>query len=415
VRIAIISLNLKWVAGGQRLTYELAQAMKRKGHDIVIYVPDTEYSETVYPDLQKGLAFRKVRVPRGYVWSPRSKSTFRRILYKIEKEHWLNSVAKRVARALLDDGDRFDIVHPHDNAYKVAYYYRKMGGRAHVIGENNDPVYAYLPHRESYVYDRLSRFFNWAKNFVERKYFRALEATAVLDLYNKQWFESRGVPHAEVAHHGTDFARFYAPVKDNAEKFRQKKVRLMSIGTLEPYRGYAQLIEIVHLLRDQGYDATAVIVGDDFWKKAEWREPLTSRIAMWHLEPYVTIYFESVSNDELKKMYAESDIFAYLIYNPPPRNGFGFSSSIPEAAASGIPSITWTTTTSLEAFKDGESIMAAPPLRADLLAEKVKFLVDHPDAYRAMAIAAQNIVKSELTWDKYMDRISALFLKFAKE
>ncbi|MCR4328839.1 MAG: glycosyltransferase family 4 protein [Patescibacteria group bacterium] len=409
MRIAIVTYNLKWVGGGQRLTYELAQEIVKRGHSLVIYVPDAEYSEIAYPDLQKGLSIRTVPVPKGYLWSPQSKLLAMRLVYKVIKERWLNSTGKRMAQALLADGDNFDIINVHDFAYKVAYYYKKRGGKAKVVGQGNDPAYHYLPHPESYIYDRLSYYFNKLKDYPERKFFRALDATAVLDVYGKEWYETRGVPRAEVVHHGTDFNAFYAPVKDVSEKFKQKKVQLMGLGILNPYRGYASLIETVRILREWGYDATAKIVCRDYWKRPLWRENLLSRIREGHLEQYVSINFDGVSDAELKKLYAESDIFSYLLYLPAPRNGFGFSSSIPEAAASGIPAMTWTTTTSLEAFKDGESIIAAEPLHAEQLAAKVKELVDNPEKYRAMAFAAQKLVQEELNWQKFTEGIVRLF------
>ena len=188
----------------------------------------------------------------------------------------------------------------------------------------------------------------------------------------------------------------------------------MGLGILNPYRGYAQLIEIIHILRGWGYDATAKIVCRDYWKRPEWREKLLTLIRNWNLENAISVNFEGVSNEELKNLYIESDVFCYLIYLPPPRNGFGFSSSIPEAAAAGLPAVTWTTTTSLEAFKEEESIFAAPPLRADLLAEKIRFWIDHPERYRQMAAAAQKVVNEELTWPKFAEGVLRFFSETEK-
>lgn len=417
MRIALVSFNLMWFSGGVRVVYSLAKGLKKSNHEVTIYVPETEYNDKVYPDIKKGINIRLVKIPKGYDWwYPSSKITFlSKIFLKLQKEAWLNQTGKAIAQAIIDDGDNFDVINPHDLAYKTAYYYKKLGGKGKVIEQGNDPIYNYLPHPESWIYDRLSFYFNYIKDFTERKYFKALDGAAVLDFYNKDWYEKRHISNVAIVRLGTDVEKFYAPLKDFSVRAKAKKVQLMGLGTLIPYRGYEYLIEAVKLLRDGGYDARGKILSHDFGNDSALREKLVSLVSKWNLQDYITLNFNSVSDDYIKEVFNESDFFAYLLYLPPPRKGFGFSTSMIEAGAAGLPTILWNTTTSLEVFEDSVNIISIEPLRPDKIAEKVKWLINNPAKYNEIVENLQNLVKKKFTWQIYADNIADFFAKVKRD
>lgn len=404
MKIAIVCYNLRWIGGGQRLLFMQAREMRKLGHQVTIFVPSTEYRDTVYPEYQKGLDIRLIDSPQEYLWKPPVGNLLMRLYYKWKKERWLVLMAKRMAKAIPED---FDAVNVHDFAYKAAYYYKKRNPHVKVVYTHNDPPYHYLPHPESFIYDRLSRLFNWIKDFMEAKYFRVADEVAVLDIYNKKWCEDRGMK-VSIVRLGADVDWLYHPVKDLREQFGRKRVNLMSLGILNPYRRYQDSIEATRLLREWGYDARLIVICRDFWKRGDLRAMFEEKIKEGKLEPYMEFHYEGATEEELKDYFGKNDIFLHPMYLPPPRDGFGFSIGLTEAIASGLAVITCKTSTNAEVLRDNETAFLVDPMRPEQFAQKVKYLVDHPDEYRRIAASGQKFVKENLTWERFARQMEAL-------
>ena len=62
----------------------------------------------------------------------------------------------------------------------------------------------YLP-KASMLYDRASWLFNKLKDIIARSYFRSINRVVVLDMYNKEWAEARGL-HPKIVRSGVDFS-----------------------------------------------------------------------------------------------------------------------------------------------------------------------------------------------------------------
>lgn len=402
MKIAIVCFNISWQSGGPRLIFSSAQALKKLGHRVVIYAP--EFSGEYFKELRQGLSIRIVKPKHEFVWAGRPKNILTWMMRKIVQERLKLDTAKRIAAALDDD---FDIVNVHDFAYPVGFFYKKRNPRAKILWTENDPPFMYLPKKNFYA-DVLSRVYNASKNIVHRRYFKAIDKVAVLDMYNKLWCEARGLTPT-VIRLGVDFEHFYLPVKDFRKKAKQKSVRLFGLGSLNEYRRYEDTILAVKLLRDSGYDARALIISNDMWDEKEYRNKLLTIVSEHKLGEYITFNFSGVSEDGLRNAYEESDVFVYAMYLPPPRNGFGFSIGVFEAMAAGLPLIICRTTTSTEVLEDGNTALFFNPMSPDEIAEKIKLLIDYPEQYSKIASAGQKFVKEQLSWGKYSEKVLEMF------
>ena len=400
MKIAIVCFNLSWQAGGVRLIFSEAHTLKRLGHSVIIYTPD--FDPTVYPDLQSGLNIRVVSLSDKLRWQYRSESLSRRILEKFAHLRALRKTARGIADAMDSD---LEIVNLHDFAYQAAPFYRNKNPRAKIIWTMNDPPYQYLP-KASFIYDVLSRIFNFWRDISERHYFKFIDKVAVLVSKNKIWAEERRM-EAVIIWSGLEFKKFYASPKSISDKGK-KDVVLLSIGTLNRYRRFEDTIGAIKFLRDWGYDARAKIICKDIWNEKEYRRELHGFVRRTSVADRVELLFDGVSENELAQVYATSDFFILPIHLPPPRSGFGWQLVIFEAMAAGLPSIVCRTNDVTEALKDGETALFVEPMSPQQIAEIVRRLIDRPEEYLRIAKSGQEFVRQNMSWEKYAERFLRL-------
>ena len=395
-KIAIVCLNLSWQAGGVRLIYSTAHALKKLGHQVIIYSP--EINELAYPDLRSGLDIRVISPKEPINWQYKSAGLFHRIFEKIKRENQLAAVVSLIGEAM--DGD-FDIVNVHDFSYRLAKFYKKKNPRAKIIWTMNDPPYTYLP-KANFIYDILSCLFNFYKDIFERKYFKFIDEAVVLVERNKKWVEERGMK-GKVVWSGLDFDRFYAPVKDISGK---KDFTILGVGALNQYRRFEDLINAVKILLDKKYNIKMTIICKNIWNENKYKEELLKLVKQEGIPGGTeSMLFEGVSDEELKRYYASSDFFVLPIHLPPPRDGFGWQLAPFESMAAGTPIIVSRKNDISEALKDKKTALFVDPLSPGQIADAVEILIKNPELYSKMATAGQQFVKNNMSWQKYAEDI----------
>lgn len=374
----------------------MARKLEEGGHKVVIYAP--EFSGEYFKELWTGLDIRVVPPKYNPVWSGsgKAKNIFSWIKKKFEQERAKLSASKTIAEKMDDD---FDVVNVHDFAYLASPFYKKRNPNARIVWTANDPPYVYLP-KDNFLRDILSKIYNRLRNLSSRKYFRAVDSVAVLDIYNKEWCDRQRL-NATIVHAGADSEGFYLPVKDFKNRVDKKSIRLFGLGSFNKYRHYEDTIMAVKFLRDRGYDASALIVANDMWDEKKYREEILKLIKDNNLEKEIDLRLKGIPEQGLLDAYKNTDVFIYMNYLPFPRNGFGFSIAVFEAMAAGLPVVLCRTTTSIEVLEDGKSALFVDPMSPKQIADKVEFLIKNPDKYGSIAAAGQRLVKENLTWDNY--------------
>jgi glycosyltransferase involved in cell wall biosynthesis len=395
MKIALVCFNLSWQAGGVRLIYEEAHALKRLGHTVALYTP--EFDEQVYPELRQGIDIRIVRPERPLTWQYASKGLLSRISEKREQVRRMTDAAHRIAAAI--DADTH-LVNLHDFAYRVAPFLKLRNPQMKVVWYMADPPYQYLP-KTNILYDLASRMWNACTDIVERKAFAYIDAAVTLVKRNKAWLEARGV-RTSIVWTGIDAHAFFAPVRTIQ---REQQLTLMSVGALNKYRRFEDAVEAVRILREEGRNVRLVVVCKNIWEQDAYLAELKQFIAERKLESYVELLPHGASEDELKKLYATSHIFVLPIHLPPPRNGFGWQMVAFEALVAGLPLIVCNTNDVTEALKDGETALTVDPMRPDQIVEKVKMLMDNPELYKKIVTAGQEFVRKNMSWEKFAQGI----------
>jgi len=301
----------------------------------------------------------------------------------------------------------FDIVNVHDFSYRVGYFYKQRHSKAKVVWHENATLFVYMT-RGKFLHDLAGRLYWCVKKLQDKKYFRAMDTMVVLDHYNKRRREEAGGHDVVVVRCGLDVEKFYAPVKDFHAKAARKEVQLLALGALNAYRRYDNVVEAVRMLREWGYDARAKIVAKNVWHEDQCREDLVALVKKYNLEPYLRFYFDGLPEPELVQAMRGADVFVQAVYSPPPsHHGWGIVNF--EAIAAGVPVVVTRSATATEVLQDGETALFFEPLHPEQIAEKVKFLVDHPDAYQHIASAGQKYVRENQSWKRYAEEVLVVF------
>lgn len=410
MRIAIVTHNLSFITGGPRLIFGLAEHLKEMGQEVVVYDGEENAADAsgaysdYFREISKGIRVHIVAQKSPSRGAEKPKGFLGWVFGKIREE--LNEVdlARTIAEAMDSD---FDIVNLHDFCYRTGYFYKKRNPKTKVIWNENAPLFSYVKKGKMF-YDAAGYAYRIFKNWMNRKYFRAMDKVVVLDRFNEAHSKTEGFHDITMVRAGIDFKKFYAPVKNFSEKASRKKVQLLAVGALNAYRRYDNVIDTVRLLREWGYDARAVIVANNIWHEDACRDNLQAMVEKYNLKPYVEFHFDGMPEEDLIKTFQESDIFIQAVYSPPPsHHGWGLVNF--EAMAAGLPVVLVRSATATEVLKEEENVLLFDPLHAEQIAEKVKFLVDHPEEYARIAEAGQTYVKENQSWKKYADEMLNAF------
>ncbi len=404
MKIAIVTHNLSFITGGPRLIFGLAEHLKALGHEVVIYAPDVHGD--YFSEISEGIRIQVVKPKRPPRSEEKPRNFLEWIFGKLKQELHDIDFAKMTGEAMDPD---FDIINVHDFCYRAGYFYKKRNQKTKVVWTENAPLFSYLK-KGKIFYDTIGYIYGFLRNWMNRKYFRAIDKVVVLDRFNEAHSKTEGFRDITIVRAGIDFKKFYAPVKDFKEKAARKKAQLLAVGALNAFRRYDNVIDAVRLLREWNYDVRATIVANNIWHEDKCRDDLQAMVKKYNLEPYVEFHFDGMPEEELIKTFRWSDIFIQAVYSPPPsHHGWGLVNF--EAMAAGIPVVLVRSATATEVLKEGENVLLFDPLQAEQIAEKVKFLIDRPEEYARIAKAGQTYVKENQSWKKYADEMLEVFKK----
>jgi glycosyltransferase involved in cell wall biosynthesis/SAM-dependent methyltransferase len=156
----------------------------------------------------------------------------------------------------------------------------------------------------------------------------------------RDWISKNSIPHSPQFqmgwfHLGADLGgpRFSAVPSSQLEsellKALGKKLSFLMVGTLEPRKGYAQVLDAFELLWASGSDVNLIIVGKKGWLTDEFFRKLVA-----HSELNKRLFWVKDTDDEgLQELYSQCTCLIAASY------GEGFGLPLIEAAQKGIPVI----------------------------------------------------------------------------
>lgn len=183
-----------------------------------------------------------------------------------------------------------------------------------------------------------------------------------------------------VVHMGVDLQRYDQAPTSAADGSIGRVVRLLSVGRMDPVKGYPVLLDAVALLRERDIECELTIVGagDGFSDLAESarRPSLAGHVRL----------LGAVGQDELPALYRDADIFCLA----------SFTEALPvvlmEAMAVGLPVVATSIAGIPELVDSGNTGLLVPPARADLLANAIALLTRDPKRRDAMGKAGRQVI-----------------------
>ena len=173
------------------------------------------------------------------------------------------------------------------------------------------------------------------------------------------------------AYHGLGTAAFTPPAKLSSSEAASPLI--LSVGRLRPKKGFSTLIDACVLLRDQGRAFRCTIVGYGPDEK-ELRRQIEGHGLADHIE-----LPGKMGHDRLIGLYSEATAFVLPARIDADGDRDGLPNVLLEAMAMALPVVSTAISGIPEAVIDGENGFLIPPDDPVALAEKIGWLLDHPD------------------------------------
>ena len=193
-----------------------------------------------------------------------------------------------------------------------------------------------------------------------------------------------------VVPYGVDLSRFHPTAK--ASTTPGGPLRLLFVGRINQRKGLRYLLDALRGFAPGTVELTIcgrVLDGAEEFKSCGF--PVVLR--------------PSVSNDELVSAYQHADLLVL------PSIAEGFGQVLLEALASGLPILATTRTAAPDLIEDGVQGFLVAPQRADLLAERILWAMQHRAEVAAMRVAARK--QAEIfTWQRFHQSVAEAVADF---
>ena len=167
--------------------------------------------------------------------------------------------------------------------------------------------------------------------------------------------------------------------------------RILFTGAFYLLKGAEYLLESLRILKERGVVVRCDIVGS-----------VNSPIAL--LEKYndLPITFHGpVGQDDIKNFLANSDIYLF------PSLADGCAQSGMEALTAGLPVVA--TYQSGLPITDGETGCVVPMKDASAIADKIEWLIAHPEERKRLGVNAAKMMREQYTWEKYAENVKKIY------
>ena len=242
---------------------------------------------------------------------------------------------------------------------------------------------------------------------VYRELFRQGDLLLVLSRHMAGQLEALGCDPARIVVHplGIDVGRF-APRSPSADSSRP--LRVLSVARLVEKKGLADAIEAVARVIRQGVAVEYTIVGSGPLEQA-----LRTLIRERGLEDQVTLDGPQTS-DRVAAMLTQTDVF--LLPSVTAANGDqeGTPTVLLEAQACGIPVLSTQHSGIPEIVADGRSGYLVPEHDVEALAERLRFLAEHPDVRHQLGAFGRASVTDGYDIRRLCSRLTEIFEALAR-
>lgn len=392
-KIALVHNHVGRTHGGGagiRLMLEVGRALEHQGHRITIVCHDFDEGAD-FAEVAGRLDIRSVH--RSGAGLPESRKP-------MVDSDWRGMA--RVARLVPDD---VDVVNAHEwPGLRAGLLAARRLKRPFVWTRNDESIFerAVVPEHTIIGGRRFDqRVLNGLLGVPDLFAARAAAAIVVLSSGQARIVERSFRRPARIVPIGPAERFFHAPPRDEARArlgVPEAAFLVAGASTLCRPRRFEDLIEAAALLKgEQGLHV--LLAGSD--RDRAYADGLEDRVARHGLEGRVTMPRAATSEAELSDIYAAADLFVY----PDQDRTWGLAPL--EALAAGTPTVVSSGAGVHELLVDRPGVRIVPPERPAELADAIRASIDADD--RTSAAETRDWMRSELSVDRYAERMAAIF------
>jgi len=187
------------------------------------------------------------------------------------------------------------------------------------------------------------------------------------------------------------------------EKNPENIIRILSVGRLIEKKGHQYSIKALHKIIQQHQNIEYLIIG-----KGPLKNELESLVEKLKLKNYIK-FLGAKTKEEILKFYEKSHVF--LLPSVTASNGDkeGIPVSLMEAMATGIPVISTYHSGIPELITDGVNGFLVPEKNVDLLASKLKYLIEHPESWLNLTKSARKVIEEKYNIKKLNKKLIKIF------
>lgn len=197
---------------------------------------------------------------------------------------------------------------------------------------------------------------------------------------------------------------YYKPIPNIHH--RNETFEIMSIGSLQPYKGHSYLIQACVKLRDRGIPIRCCIIGD-----GEERPKLEQMIAEMRLEEVVKL-LGSKPQEEIARILPEAHCYVQPSIITSSGKMEGIPVALMEAMACNLPVVATDLSGIPELVRPGDTGYLVPPADAESLAREIETVYADPAGASQLAENGRALVLQEFDLTRNVKRLSALFKQY---
>lgn len=212
----------------------------------------------------------------------------------------------------------------------------------------------------------------------------------------------------DILHSAIDLTKFIFKIPTPPKK--NKPINIVSVGRLVEKKGMKFAIQATDELRKKNMNVELFIIG---------MGPLEMELQLAHLVKTLGLtdrvhLVGSKSHNEVIKILEKAHIFVLASVHATNGDREGIPNALKEAMAMGIPVVSTYHSGIPELIQDGISGFLAPESNSKILAEKIEFLIKHPEIWQKICLKAKKIVHSQYDMVKENKKLEKICLKVLK-
>ena len=262
------------------------------------------------------------------------------------------------------------------------------------------------PYRRLNSNEKFMVSFNWFLRIFEEKMLeRSNRLIAVSDFTRRELKQYYRVNEAKirVIHNGVDVDKFKpASYKRKIKKdlgFNPDDTAILSVGRLYARKGLFTLIESMPTVVHRFPRAKFIISGKG---QSNEMKKLTDHATRLGVNENIvfTGYFP---DSKLPKLYQAADVFAFSTFYE------NLPFAVLEALSSGLPVVTTNVGGLPEMIESGKNGFLVQPFSSRELADKILYLLEHPDAASEMAFLARKVIEERFDWRLIVQKVLKVY------